>query len=291
MIKNSKISIKQLAGIDFEIIYAASMKAFSDYPVPVVLSIQELQYMLERRGCDLSLSFGAFDNNDLIGFVLNGTGDWQGNRTVYDTGTGLIKEYRRRGIATRLFKQSLPILRQNKIDQYLLEVIQENTSAFDLYQKEGLKVTREFNCFVTPMSAIKLRDDVLNDDFSIIRVENPDWQLFSSFWDFDPSWQNSIDSIRRKIEHFTILAALNDGTPVGYGIIENQTGDMPQIAIKKSYRRRGIATELFRNLLSYSDSDELRIINTNSDSESFKKFAESIHLHQSMDQYEMILQL
>ena len=44
--------------------------------------------------------------------------------------------------------ESLEILRQNDIHQYLLEVIQTNRGAVELYRKEGFKVTREFDCYI-----------------------------------------------------------------------------------------------------------------------------------------------
>lgn len=33
------------------------------------------------------------------------------------------------------------------IKQYLLEVLEENSTAFSVYQKQGLAVTRKFDCF------------------------------------------------------------------------------------------------------------------------------------------------
>ena len=84
--------------------------------------------MIERRGFNLDLSFGAFNKDQLVGFTLNGIGDWNGKLTAYDTGTGIIKEFRKKGVATKLFNESLPTLRENNISQYLLEVIRTNTS-------------------------------------------------------------------------------------------------------------------------------------------------------------------
>lgn len=40
---------------------------------------------------------GAFDNEELVGFVLNGFRNWYGKTTVYDTGTGVLPKYRRQG--------------------------------------------------------------------------------------------------------------------------------------------------------------------------------------------------
>ena len=291
MPENALIEIKNLSHITWEEIHKAWSDAFSDYAVPFELTVADLVYMLERRGCDLSMSFGAFDDGQLVGFIFNGIGQWNGKRTAYDTGTGLVKKYRRRGIATRLFDESLPLLRQNGIEQYLLEVIQTNTSAVDLYRKKGFKVVREFDCYISTKDKCIVRDIKLDSNISFQIIKEPDWELFKSSWDFQPSWQNSIDSINRKIDHFTTLVIMEDAEPVGYGIIENHTSDIPQLAIKQSHRRKGLATALVKELLKYSHGEKIKIINVVSNSTTFKEFANSINLKIKVEQYEMILDL
>ena len=98
------VSIKQLSDISIEVIYEAFVNAFADYVEPFNLTFQQLKYMIERRGCNLNLSFGAFDGDELVGFTLNGIGNWNGSLTAYDTGTGIIKEFREKGSATALVR-------------------------------------------------------------------------------------------------------------------------------------------------------------------------------------------
>lgn len=151
------IAIKPLSDTSIELIHQAFKNAFSDYVEPFTFTKRQLQYMIERRGCNLNLSFGAFDGSNLVGFTLNGIGDWNGKLTAYDTGTGVIKEYRKRGIATQIFDESLPILKANNIKQYLLEVIVSNTSAHDLYKKAGFTVVRNFNYYISEKIRLKLK--------------------------------------------------------------------------------------------------------------------------------------
>jgi len=285
------IKIDQLGDVTFATIHEAFRKAFADYVEPFSLSEEQLQYMLERRGCDLNLSFGAFYQDELVGFILNGVGQWNGKKTAYDTGTGTIKEFRKKGIATKIFDDSLDILRGNQIEQYLLEVIKTNSSAVELYQKAGFEVSREFDYYVAPKSEMKFRQYRLNDEYQVVKLEIPDWELFTSFCDFQPSWQNSIDSINQKIDHFTFLGLVDYQNIIGYGLIEKHTGDIPQIAIKKSYRGKGLATTLVKKLIWQSNSDKIQIINADADYEPFKRFAKSINLEPGHGQYEMVLAL
>ncbi|MCK4699947.1 MAG: GNAT family N-acetyltransferase [Bacteroidales bacterium] len=285
------IFIKQLNGISIEVIYEAFIKAFADYVEPFNLTFQQLKYMIERRGCNLNLSFGAFNGDELVGFTLNGIGEWNGKLTAYDTGTGIIKEFRKRGIATKMFNASLPVLRDNHITQYLLEVIRTNQPAFNLYRKSGFEVTREFNYYISSKDKIEIQESKLNNEFYIKEIDNPNWDLLKTVWDFVPSWQNSIDSINRKNEYFKILGIFDKDHIAGYGIIEKDTGDIPQLGIDKKYRRKGLATTLLHRLPQYSESDEIKIINTCASYDPFKKFADSINLVPGIGQYEMLLKL
>ncbi len=285
------ILVKQLSGISIETIHETFKKSFADYVEPFDLTINQLQYMIERRGFNLDLSFGAFHNKDLVAITLNGVGNWNGNLTAYDTGTGVTKEFRKRGIATKMFTESLPILRNNNISHYLLEVICSNSAAFKLYKKAGFKVTREFDYYISKIDQIKFPKNIENKGIRIEILKNPNWDLFKTFWDFDPSWQNSIDSINRKFFNFKILGIYVNDKLAGYGIIEQTTGDIPQLGVAKSYRRRGLATKLLKNLINYSDVDVIKIINSDAAYEPFKKFTNKINLHPGIGQYEMILEL
>jgi ribosomal protein S18 acetylase RimI-like enzyme len=285
------ISIKQLNAISVETVYEVFVKAFSDYVEPIYLSYHQFKYMIERRGCNLNLSFGAFDDDKLIGFTLNGIGEWNGHLTAYDTGTGIIKEFRQKGIASKMFNESLPVLRDNHITQYLLEVIHTNKPAFDLYRKSGFEVTREFDYYILSKDKIEIQESKLNKEFHIKEIDNPNWAQFKTFWDFEPSWQNSIDSINRKNDCFKILGILDKNHIAGYGIIEKHSGDIPHLAIAKEYRMKGLATTLFKNLVDWSDGNEIKIINPDANYNPFKKFANSINLPPGIGQYEMLLEL
>jgi ribosomal protein S18 acetylase RimI-like enzyme len=285
------IKIRTLEKTPFNQIYNAVSDAFSDYVEPFDLTIEELKYMFERRGYDLEISFGAFDGSKLVGITINGIGDWNGKLTAYDSGTGIVKEYRKRGIARRMFDESLPILKEKGITQYLLEVIKTNRGAYELYKKAGFKIVRELDYFKTGVSELKYDKLVNKPDFYFNVIEEPDWGEFKSFWDFDPSWQNSIDCMHRKIEHLKILGLYDKSKLIGYGIIEMHTGDIPQLAISPQYRRQGLGTSLFRVLINYSEVDSLRIINSDKNYAPFREFMKSMGIEAGEGQYEMIMDL
>lgn len=95
------MEIKSLGKTDFDIVFEAFNRAFADYEIQ--LNKEQLQMMLKRRGFDPELSFAAFEKGGIVAFTFNGIGNFGGMPTAYDTGTGTLKEYRGKGLATEVF--------------------------------------------------------------------------------------------------------------------------------------------------------------------------------------------
>ena len=286
------ITINPLSNISLEEIYKTFVEAFSDYHVKFTLSFDDFLFMMNRRGMNRDLSFGAFENERLLGFTLNGLGLWNGFLTAYDTGTGIIPDYRKKGLAKRIFQESLPVLRQNNIKQYLLEVLKQNKVAYELYIKLGFEVSREFDYYVFK------KNDIKNSAFSKcpdkIRIEETDeidWAKAISFFDFEPSWQNSLEAIKRSFDSYFRIAAYKNENLVGFGFLQKSNGDIPQIAVNKDFRRKGIGSAIFRKLIDINQIENFQIINTEKTDIGMKKFLEHFNIFPSGGQYEMILKL
>lgn len=246
---------RALDKISIETLHKTFLDAFFDYQVNIALPLWKFEQMLQRRGYVSQLSIGAFENEILVGFVLNGFRSWNGKPTVYDLGTGVIVEYRRQGITSNMLLNIKELLKQKQVEQYLLEVIESNTSAVSLYKKQGFEIQREFSCFqldkrkYNPITTCKVE-----------RVNRIDLGQLTDFWDFKPSWQNSIDSINAVPEEFLYSIVRLDNTIVGYGIIDKRTGDIPQIAVNRHYRGRGIARSIMTEMIKNTESAFLMLI-------------------------------
>lgn len=280
------ISIKLLEGISNETLYSAFSAAFKDYEIQVNQS--ELFEMLQRRGFVAELSFGAFDNEDLVAFTFNGIGNHNGIRTAYDTGTGTIEAYRGKGLATRIFEYSIPYLKEADVKQYLLEVLQHNDKAISVYQKLGFNVEREFNYFVKRQDSIQLIPKKLKPDYSISSISFDQVKEHVHFCDFVPSWQNSLESIERRIDTFRFLGVFYKKDLVGYCVFEPQSGDITQIAVNKLHRRKGIGTLLLKETMTYNKHQELKCINTQLECSSVTRFLTVQNMDVSGKQFEMI---
>lgn len=254
------IQIKSLDSIKFESLFSVFKEAFSDYEMQV--NEKELQVMLGRRGFEPSLSYGLFVDDELKSFILNGIGNFYGEKTAYDTGTGTLKEYRGKGYASKIFRYSLPFLKEAGVSQYLLEVLQHNTNAVSVYKKLGFEVSREFNYFIQDSSQVQIPARVLPSGYEIREVSCMELDNVDCYGDFNPSWQNSIDAVMRRVEDFRFFAALYLDKLVGYCIFEPSSGDVSQIAVAETHRRKGIASALLTEALKANRHNNIKIVNT-----------------------------
>ncbi|WP_434302894.1 GNAT family N-acetyltransferase [Clostridium botulinum] len=280
------LEYKTLNKTSIETLHKAFLDAFSDYQIEMDLSIERFKQTLQRREYVPEISIGAFKNDLLVGFILNGLRSWNGKTTAYDIGTGVIIDYRRQGITSDMILNAKEIFKQKQIEQYLLEAIQSNESAIQLYKKEGFEIKRSFPCF-----ELDKKRYVPLKTYKVEHTNRMAWEQLTEFWDFQPSWQNSIDSINAVSEEFLYSIVHFDNKIVGYGIIDKRTGDIPQIAVNKHYRGKGIARSIITDLIENTESYKISVINVDDKSKCTKDFLIKLGFEHIVDQYEMLLKI
>lgn len=282
-------SYKTLENIELEVIYNTFVEAFSDYQVKFDISFDNFQIMMKRRGLNLDFSMGTFKDGKMVGFILNGVREWNGKTTIYDVGTGVVLEHRKKGVTGAMFKKLLEVCRDKKIEQYLLEVLQENSGAVNLYKGNGFQITREFDCYF-----LYKFNRSFNKNITLERLDSFSeeiWRELKKYWNYNPSWQNSIDSIKDNFNNFIYIVAKSGDKIVGYGIIEKTTGDIPQIAVSQQYRRQGIGKAIVNMLINSLDIERFKILNVDSRDLEMEKFLLSIGGEKYTKQFEMILEI
>lgn len=283
------IHFDTLSSISMEHLYDAFSAAFADYEIQI--SFEELNRMLKRRGYDPSLSFGAFDDGKLVAFTLNGLGIFDGLPTAYDTGTGTLPNYRGKGLASSIFQYSIPFLKDAGVEQYLLEVLQHNQKAIDIYQKQGFRIARELKYFRQPLNELTIKEKHLFPHFTLRKIRLFRQNHITQFWDFTPSWQNGLESISRSINDFLMAGIFEGSKLVGYCIFDPETGDIAQIAVDREYRRMGLGSILLKDAVHSSRVDFLKLINTEDGCDSIDSFAAAAGLKLCGKQYEMVMSL
>lgn len=271
-------------------------EAFSDYEVPMNISLELFQYFNIRRGVRYDLSIGAIEDGKLIGFILNAIDYWNGKLTAYDCGTGVIPEFRKKGVGNQIFNELLPILRKENVKQYLLEVIQNNIAAYNLYRKRNFQITREFECLQAERISIerKLNEsmtDLSTIEYNIQELKLLDWGIARKFWDYYPSWQNSDFSILRVEDSFGYIGAFLKKDLVGYLVYE-QNGGITQLAVHPKHRNQKIGLKLLEMLMKKCpNSENFNIINIDTRDTTLLAFFKKLGFESFISQYEMILKI
>ena len=280
------MTIQSLKDVTFDELFTAFHSAFADYEISI--SKAELHLMLVRRGYNASLSFGAFHRGKLVSFILTGIGKFAGKPTAYDTGMGTAKEYRGQGLVTQIFNYSLPALKKAGVHQYLLEVLQNNDKAVSLYKRLGFEITRSFHYYRHDVAQLELPLKKLPEGYVLKNTTIPSVKIMEPFADFQPSWQNSMDAIRRNPETFHCVICFRSAIPVGYAISELQTGDITWLSVDVAHRRKGIGTLLLKALLEQIPTEKVKVLNTPSDAGSINGFLSACGFPLSGKQYEMM---
>jgi ribosomal protein S18 acetylase RimI-like enzyme len=282
------ILFKSLEDTSFDALFEAFNKAFWDYEIRI--NRDQLAVLLQRRGFVPGLSFAAFEGEEIVAFTFNGIGEYNGIRTAYDTGTGTVPEYRGKGLASRVFEHSIPFLKSNNIQHYLLEVIQHNDKAVSVYRKLGFEVTREFNYFTQKKDSIQ--NLVKPGTQHIIKpVTIKECEMAAHFCDFIPSWQNSFASISRMPQDFHAFGAFEGHQLIGYCIVEPHSGDIPQLAVDPAFRRQGVASSLFDEALRLIPIEMIKVVNTETTCKAITSFLESRNIPIRGKQFEMVMEL
>lgn len=282
---NNNYQIKSFTNTSFDEIFATHLKAFKDYPFQ--WSKDALYKTICRRGYDASLSFGAFYNNDLVSFTLNGIGNYNGIYTAYDTGTGTVAEHRGKGLASSIFQYAVPFMQAAGIKQYILEVLEENATAFSVYQKQGFAVTRKFDCFRINSADWQFANNN-NNNFELREIDFSYQPQMLQMMDFDLSWQNRFEALQKNPSDFIIIGAFINNNFAGYGIIEPETGDISQLAVSKNERRKGIGSTILAALKQLNKADIIKIVNIESIQKSIVDFITKCGVPTIVSQFEMV---
>lgn len=282
------LEIRSLEDTSLAELHVAREAAFAAYVTSWTPA--EYERLLQRRGYRPELSFGAFASGTLVSFVLNGIGSFNGLLSAYDTGTGTVPAYQGQGLAGRLLEAALPGLRKAGVQQYVLEVLTDNKPAVRLYQKQDFAHSRTFNYFMQEVPLLQPKPPRFGAPYVIEQLSLTDELIkaMQAMWDFHPSWQNSFEALLRKPDDFVSVGVYLEAELCGYGIIEPASGDIPQLAVRKDMRRRGIGTQIFHALSAHNQSAKTKAVNTDVQCEPLTAFLLRLGYPLSGSQYEMI---
>src|SRR5690606_32819192 len=151
---------------------------------------------------------------------------------AYNAGTGVIPNKRGNNLTVRLHDYALPIFQQNNIHKVLLEVISTNDPAIKNYKKIGFNTIRHLNCYKGLIEPFQN-----NNSYECRPLEVYDWEKLCSFWDINPTWQNSISAVELLKSTNISIGIYENEQLVGYAIFNPNAKKIHQLAVDKEHRR------------------------------------------------------
>lgn len=133
---------------DVETAYSVMKEGFSDYIIPLGLSLEVFQTrILERDFNQLEHSFIAYHGERPVAIWLNGLKTIKKKTIMRCGGLAVDPQYRRLGIAKALYDAQLSYAKSLNVDCLMLEVIQGNDPAITLYKSFGYQTVSELGYF------------------------------------------------------------------------------------------------------------------------------------------------
>ena len=262
------LTFRNLEGISLSRLYKTYDEAFRDYPVDLGFDEAKLQNCLDRRSCEAIHSYGAFEGDEMIAFASNAVRMLDGDLTAYVALTGVSIHHRRKGAGKGMLLAAADHFRQIGARRFLLEVIDTNEKAYNLYKSLGFRFTRKLDNYALAHKP----------DLSVghgIRIVTPDdalWAKLKTFWEYAPCWQNNIDAVKVAGDAMQVAVAYEQDEPVGYIAYDKTSCGIWQIAVHPDHRRQGIGTSLLAFAANHTPSEKISVSNVDDRIESLTKF-------------------
>lgn len=178
------MTVKNLSGVTFDELLDCFLAAFDNYFVKMPTDSSYYKKRWKAAKVDFNYSYGMFDGEKMVGFIIHAIDRRFGKLTAFNTGTGVIPSYRGQRIVKSIYAYALMDLQQNGFERSTLEVIKENVAAIRSYKSVGFEIYKEYACYagdiqVEKYDQLKLEEMALED----INWESlPDQSSYS--WDF-----------------------------------------------------------------------------------------------------------
>lgn len=273
-------TLKSIAIQDLVQVFNAS---FEGYFIPIQLNETVLLDKIKAENIFLEYSVGISINNQLVAFILIGIDSKNNQMLSYNAGTGVIPEFRGQHLTQKMYDYLLPLLHKNNIRNHYLEVITQNQKALKIYESIGYQITKKVTCFKG-----KINEPKQLSEYQIFEFDFVSESTIASFWNHQPTYQNTLSSINRNKNAHTFLGAFSENGLLSYIIYTNTR--IKQFGVDKNYRKSSLGHHLFYEVQKANPTQEISLINIDSNDTETITFLQKIGLSTTVEQFEMMLQ-
>jgi GNAT superfamily N-acetyltransferase len=268
--------------------------AFENYFVPMHTDPNYYRNRWLMASVDFKLSYGMFDGERLVGFIINAIDTRDGEKIAFNTGTGVLPAYRGKRIVKLIYEYALGDLKKNGVTKSSLEVVRGNVAAVKAYESVGFAIVKHYRCYQGKLDLdVTIRREVQqyrgsdhkqegSNITSILRRSSKaefKWHALpnqdSYSWDFQ---RETI--VRGNYDYYYLLSA---GIRESYFIIDRNSGNVAQFDVltpsEESWNR------LFLGIQEVAET--VKIINVAERLTAKIAFLEQIRLTNTVNQYEM----
>lgn len=270
------MKVKHLGHTDFNIIIECFLTAFEGYFVKMPTDYNYYKKRWKAAKVNFELSYGMFDDDKLVGFIIHAIDERKGDLIAFNTGTGVIPKYRGKQIVKSIYKHAISDLAKNGITKSVLEVIIENKKAIKAYKGVGFEICKTYKCYGGELSANLIHEQIEEVPFHIISWEEmPNQDKYS--WDFNYKSLKGGNS-----KYYNVI---KNGSVESFFAINKENGTINQLEVFNT--EKGNWERLFSAIQSISK--QVRVINVDNSLDVKLEAIENSGLKNTVNQYEMEL--
>ena len=230
----------------------------------------------KRNRVRYDLSFGVFEGERLIAFMVNGIDYRDGKLIAFNAGTGVIPTYRGQKLVKQLYDFSFPIFKENDVENFALEVISQNIKAIKAYQSVGFKIDKLYQGFRSNVPNL-----VFGSNYSAKEVKRANWSAYRSFIKEKYSWEFTESGIEVSPATFRYFELFSHQELIAYYIFNPISGSMIQFEAKDKRGYDALYHHWQKNF------DYIRILNVQHPEKII--FLKQYKFENYINQFEMIL--
>ena len=219
------INLRRMSECSFETALDAWNRGFQGYAVDLTQSLDQLLTRITYDELSLERSLIAFDGDQIVGFLMNAFRESDGRRLAWNGGTGVVPEWRGRGVGRLLMDATLKLYQTERVDVALLEALSNNHPAIELYKKCGYEIQEE-------LTLLRSESEMVNfapaGNYSVKHVDlTAVGQL--EFYRYRAPWQCQWKSLLRS--HGEACVVYDDrSSPVAYALYKRQFDNQGKVS-------------------------------------------------------------
>jgi ribosomal protein S18 acetylase RimI-like enzyme len=257
--------------------------AYTDYYVPISLTPASFERLVERESVDLSASAAALEGHRIVGVGMLGVrGDrgWIG-------GLGVIPQSRRHGVGRLLMEHLIAQAHRLNLSTLRLEVIDENTRAYLLYESLGFQTIRRL------LVLIRYGDPALREDTSPFTVKRiavgAGLDALPALIHSPRAWQREIAALEVMESSLNALGVWDEAhNLIGVTLYRMDAGQVGIMDLASTTSEAGEA--LLLQILKEGRGDSISYVNVPDDHPLLPVFYKYEFI-ENLSQYEMVLDL